>query len=409
MDNRFNLLMDKRRMLKIVNATIIALLVVFELITAIQYDIIHSPSSNLIRFFVSAGLLLLSCIFKTYVIKKAAIKNALFILDFASLFVMCTATGGSYLVAFYSVILTQYYISVENIPNKFIVFIVSIAAFLLTFIITWMINNRTTEITAILIATLTGSVLGVIILSIHFVVATFIITYYNNNIRLAKALLEADRSKQRLKAAYEKLAETAIFEERNRIARDIHDNAGHSMTAVIMQTEAAKLLVDSNPEEAKQRIISANIQAKDALEKMRESVHLLAGRSAGITIKEELLSVFAQTMDGTGLKIRSNIDDASLTAEQHRLVSNAVKECIANGIRHGGATAFYVELKVLEDGVKLMVSDNGKGLDKNFKEGFGMKGMRSNVSAIGGEFEYESEPGEGVEVRITLKNGGEKK
>ncbi|MDE7301163.1 MAG: hypothetical protein K2N47_03240, partial [Clostridia bacterium] len=206
-----------------------------------------------------------------------------------------------------------------------------------------------------------------------------------------------------LKEAYDKLSETTLLEERNRIARDIHDNAGHSMTAVIMQTEAAKLLIDTNPEEAKAKMISANIQAKNALEQMRESVHLLAGRDQKFSFKEELEAVIAQTMDGTDIVVRYNIDDAEMDNARRRFLVSSLKECFSNGIRHGGATAFYVEFSVEEDAATLMVSDNGTGLKDDFKEGFGLKGIRERATAFGGSIVIASEEDDGCEIKIIIK------
>ena len=240
------------------------------------------------------------------------------------------------------------------------------------------------------------------ILAIHCAVTNFILKFYSNNANLKHALIEADESKTQLKDVYEQLSQTAVYEERNRIAKDIHDNAGHSMTTVIMQTEAAKLLIDSNPEEAKNRIISANIQAKNALEQMRESVHLLAGRAHARSLREEIEEIIAQTIDGTELKIRCDLEDVSIEGEEYRFILNTVKECLANGIRHGKATAFYLEMKKSFSDVCLLISDNGCGIDDEIKEGFGLICIREKAEALGGRCSFSSEAGEGFEVEITL-------
>jgi signal transduction histidine kinase len=215
-------------------------------------------------------------------------------------------------------------------------------------------------------------------------------------------LEEAEQSRDELSEAYHKLAETTVYEERNRIAKDIHDNAGHSMTTVIMQTEAAKLLIDTNPEEAKNSIISANIQARNALEQMRESVHLLAGRKGERSLREELEEIIGQTMDGTNLKVRYDLDDVNLSEEKDRFLCNSLKESLANGIRHGKATAFYVEMKKAEDSVVVLISDNGSGFDGEIQAGFGLRMMREKTETFGGTLEITSESGEGCEVKITL-------
>ena len=289
----------------------------------------------------------------------------------------------------------------EDFRTKIVVFVVSCVAYAATYVLGSFINETGETLLNMAVAAL----VGIMIIALHFAVVNFLLAFYRNNLKLAKALKEADESKKELEEAYAELSETAVFKERNRIARDIHDNAGHSMTAVIMQTEAAKLLIDSNPDEAKSKIISANIQAKNALEQMRESVHLLAGRSEAVSLKEEIGEIIAQTMDGTDVKIRFDIADLELSGDRRRFVCNSLKECLSNGMRHGGASAFYVELAEAEDRVVLTVSDNGEGLPEDFKEGYGLRGIREKAAAFGGGIVYESESGDGCEIKISIERG----
>jgi len=250
---------------------------------------------------------------------------------------------------------------------------------------------------------------GLLAIVLDFVVTAFLLKFYKTNVELSAALKEADENRARLEEAYEELTTTKVFEERNRIAKDIHDTAGHSMTTVIMQTEAAKLLIDENPQEAKNRIISANIQAKNALEQMRESVHLLAGRDKVRPLREEVEEVIAQTIDGTNVKARYDLDDVQPDSETYRFIVNSLKELLSNGIRHGKATAFYVELKNRREKITLLVSDNGEGVKGEIKEGFGLKGMREKAERMGGKITLSSEEGEGFEIEITLPDKKEKK
>ena len=82
---------------------------------------------------------------------------------------------------------------------------------------------------------------------------------------------------------------------------------------------------------------------------------------------------------------------------------------MANGIRHGGANAFYVELTGDGGFAELTVSDNGAGLPENFKEGFGLRGIREKATEYGGGIVYESESGDGCEITVRVSlDGGEK-
>jgi signal transduction histidine kinase len=107
-------------------------------------------------------------------------------------------------------------------------------------------------------------------------------------------------------------------------------------------------------------------------------------------------------MDGTEIIIRSEIEDLTLSPTKHRFLCNSLKEGISNGLRHGGATAFWFELKQDGDKVEFLLSDNGKGFGKDFIMGFGLTSMRDRARTLGGEVYLESEEGEGVELRIQL-------
>ncbi len=398
---------NSSRLIVWVGLSMSVLLVVLEIIIGVQYSAVEPEVWQICLLVVCLVAIDILFLVELFSVKKYATRIVFYCIDFALLLVVCSLTGSTYLSAIYCVILSQLYINVYKFTTKLTVFIASCVAFIVTSIIGWMITHGMALTGEQIIGIVSGCVVGLIILSVHFVVANFLISYHRNNLKLVDALKEAEDNKNRLEEAYRELSQTAVYEERNRIARDIHDNAGHSITAVIMQTEAAKLLIDSDPREAKAKMISANIQAKNALNQMRESVHLLAGRDSSVTLKDELQETIAGTMDGTDIKIRYDIDDVSLPYSKRRFLGNCLKELLANGMRHGGATAFYVELKSDGSTVRLTVSDNGSGLPADFREGFGLKGIREKATYFGGDVFYESQEGEGVEVTVNINLSGE--
>ncbi|MDE7083474.1 MAG: hypothetical protein K2O89_07225 [Clostridia bacterium] len=333
-----------------------------------------------------------------FVMKRFVSKMVFYGLDSALILTICILTGNSFMSTIYCIVLTQCYIAVDSFKDKSVLFGVSCGVFSVSFLIGSFVSNPNPDAVEII----SGVLFGLLAIVLDFVVTVFLLKFYKTNLELSAALNEAEENRIRLKEVYEELTSTKVFEERNRIAKDIHDTAGHSMTTVIMQTEAAKLLIDENPEEAKNRIISANIQAKNALEQMRESVHLLAGRDRVRPLKEEIEEVIAQTIDGTSIKARYDLDDVQPDAETYRFIINTLKELLSNGIRHGKATAFYVELRVRKGEIELLVSDNGEGVKGEIKEGFGLKGIRDKTERLGGKIRLTSEEGEGFEIEIVL-------
>ena len=335
-------------------------------------------------------------------IKNFAAKMVFYGLDSALLLTICVLTGNSFLAALYCIVLTGCYMSVDRFRDRSVLFGTSCFLFVVSFIVGWVIQNAGADIYNSVVEILSGVLFGLLAILLDYIIVQFLIKFYNTNRELREAVKLADEKKAEAEAAHEQLTITKVFEERNRIARDIHDNAGHSLTTVIMQTEAAKLIIEDNPAEAKNRIISANIQAKNALEQLRESVHLLAGRQQIRPLREELGEIIAQTIDGTQIRARYDISEVKTSVEQYRYICNTVKELLANGIRHGNATAFYIELKQAGENINLLISDNGSGVAGEVKEGYGLKGIRERAEALGGGCRYASEAEEGFETEIYL-------
>jgi signal transduction histidine kinase len=241
------------------------------------------------------------------------------------------------------------------------------------------------------------------ILIVHFLLVNFALNVYDSRQQLKESLNELDESNRKLQRAYNELAEITVLQERQRIAKEIHDTAGHSITTVIMQTEAAKLIVEENPQEAKRKIVAANLQAKNALEELRESVHILAGNTLRGTLKEDLEGIIHDSCDGTDVVIRYDIEDIVCSPAKSRFICNCLKEGISNGLRHGHATAFYFELNKIGDMLSFLLSDNGKGVEMaNFKEGYGTTSMRNRAESFGGKVNFSGFLDDGFEIRMEL-------
>ncbi|MGN0811887.1 MAG: sensor histidine kinase [Candidatus Coproplasma sp.] len=411
MEEKKKFFSDPKKFTKLLHCLMLVLLIIFAIVVFVQFMSVNVKPNTAVVITLAGCLvaLIILCAIEVYGAITFKGRVAIYVLDFLLLLVINSITGSVFLSALYCIILTQIYLNLNVFHTKIIVFAVSSVGFTSTCVIGWFIRHHWVIAPEQIFELVSDGFVGVIVIAAHFIITNFIIGFYYTNIKLREALKASDERKAELESVYKELSETAVFQERNRIARDIHDNAGHSMTAVIMQTEAAKLLIDTNPEEAKAKIISANIQAKNALEQMRESVHLLAGRSGVQSVGQEIAEVLAQTMDSTDVTVRSDISDVELSWERRHFILNSLKECLANGIRHGGATAFYVEFGQDGENVILTVSDNGCGLPPDFKEGFGLKGIREKATVFGGKLLVESEPDDGCEVKIIIKNNIEDK
>ncbi|MCD8286542.1 MAG: sensor histidine kinase, partial [Clostridia bacterium] len=370
--------------------------------TYIDFDLAPKVAILVSVALACIALIILECI-SMYLVKDFKFKMVFFAFECLIMVVLGILTGSVLGVVLFCIVLTECYMTLEKQVDKFICFICSIAFYIISYVIGWVIVNRGTPTSDSVLIILSGCLYGLIALLLDYLIVDFLMYMNKRNIELRRALKEAEDSKAELRTAYAKLAESSVYEERNRIARDIHDNAGHSITAVIMQTEAAKVNMDTDPELAKRSIIAANIQAKNALDQMRASVHLLAGRDELISLKTDIEHIIVDTEGSTDIKIRSDLDDVEVPDNIFRYVSNTVKECLTNGLRHGGATAFYVELKQEGNSLHLLISDNGSGIPEgSIQEGYGLRGIREYAIYLGGTCTFTSEEDEGFETDILL-------
>lgn len=342
---------------------------------------------------------------KLFAVDRFNTRIAFYVLDVLSLLVLTMFTDGNLISTLYVIILTEFYLSQQKFSGSIAMVLSCIVLFFATFTLSEFVREGSLGNFMSLVTEMLGDF---ILILIHFLVINFAIVFYRKNGELIKKNAELNESNEKLQRAYRELQEMTALEERQRIAKDIHDTAGHSITTVIMQTEAAKLVVDTDPEDAKRKIAAANLQAKHALEELRESVHLLSGMQAGQTLKDMLLAIIHDSTDGTGIVIRYDIDDVKLWEAKERFVCNTLKEGISNGLRHGGATAFYFELKARENSVNFLLTDNGSGLETSeLKEGFGLTSMHRRAESFGGRVWFETEPGEGFEIHLILPQSGE--
>ena len=333
--------------------------------------------------------------------KRSYFRYVVYLVEAVAACAFTLITNSTSAMFVYILLLTEYYIGLEKKGKSLVLFICAVGLYVFGFLL-----QNYTVLTSPMDAfrILTRTISSVFVLLVHFIVVQIALTFYNQFLRLDVAMKALAESKKELEKAYAAVAEVTALEERQRIAKEIHDTAGHSLTTVIMQTESAKMMLDKNPAQAKSKIIAANLQAKHALEELRNSVHLLSGRTGNQTLKSSLQDVIHDSTDGTGITIRSDIDDVTVSEAKYRFLCNTLKEGISNGLRHGGATAFWFELKEEKGKIRFLLSDNGKGVDmEKLQIGFGLTAMKDRAKALGGEVRFSSEIDEGFELELTMQ------
>ena len=230
----------------------------------------------------------------------------------------------------------------------------------------------------------------------------------NKNLEAAKNSLsiknlELTNANDNIKEAYKRNEEYLVIEERNKLAREIHDIVGHTLTTALVEMEAGSILLKNNVDKASQKLDSAISQVRKGLFEVRSSVSALK-KEEDTDYYKGILELIANTISHTEVIIRFEIDDFSKeNNELKKCIYRALQEGLTNGIRHGGANAFVFKLKYREHELLFSLEDNGKGCSQ-VKKGFGLKAMEDRVKEVKGALSIISAIDEGFNIYINLKN-----
>jgi signal transduction histidine kinase len=179
----------------------------------------------------------------------------------------------------------------------------------------------------------------------------------------------------------------ATLHERNRIARDIHDNVGHLLSSALLQTAA--LLASCVESAMKQPLAKLETTLKQGLDRIRHSVHHL--HDTPIDIEAEINGLLQDVGDR---RTEKNIDLQTIPERRLRHCLLAViREALSNVIRHSDATELQLNLKEHPAFYQLTVSDNGRVKQLNLNEGLGLRSIRERVGELGGRVHFSSEDG----------------
>ncbi|AZN39029.1 sensor histidine kinase [Paenibacillus albus] len=222
---------------------------------------------------------------------------------------------------------------------------------------------------------------------------------------------ENKRNLAELQEAYVHLQEAsvtsmrgAVLDERTRIAREIHDAVGHSLTSLIVQMQALRYMIAKDPERAEQSLAGMLEVARQGLQDIRTSVHSLADdrtMSGLAPIKAQLARMEATT--SITYSFEAELPEEEITGENAALLFRLMQEAITNIVRHSEAK--HVEVQVLAAGerIVLIVRDNGKvDAGDKVREGFGLKTMRARLEEVGGRLTFGAAEPHGFQIRAEL-------
>ena len=198
----------------------------------------------------------------------------------------------------------------------------------------------------------------------------------------------------------------AALEERNRLAREIHDTLAQTLTGVIVQLEAMGRAMQE-PSGASAHLHRVLELARGGLQEARRSVHgLRASALDGRTLDEALTDAVARLQESAELRARfarhgdTSRIPAAVAVELYRIV----QEALTNIVRHARASHVLVNLEVAETAARLVIEDDGAGIEAapDLPPGFGLLGMRERAERLGGRLLLESGPGSGTRVEAMI-------
>ena len=224
--------------------------------------------------------------------------------------------------------------------------------------------------------------------------ATVVISALIGAITIQARAKEVDNA--RLRLAQEEVERLAKLAERERIARDLHDVLGHTLSVVVLKSELAQKLMSRDPARAQQEMAEVERISRQGLAEVREAI--TGYRSSGLTAEIEHVR---DTLTAAGIDTTIEARPVSLAPAQETALSLALREAVTNVIRHAAATRCHIRFYAQDGSALMEVQDDGRGTDAPF--GNGLTGMRERIQSLGGALMRESDRGTRLLISLPLK------
>lgn len=206
-----------------------------------------------------------------------------------------------------------------------------------------------------------------------------------------------------LKEKNQRIEEISLLKERNRIAREIHDTLGHTLTGAIIQLEAAKKLINIDQEKTRLAIEKTQQITRDGFLEVRRAIHALKPLLIEDgNLKDALEALFEKVENDFNVTIERHIKGDSPIEESCKVsLYRMVQESMTNSIRHGHASRIVLSFENRENYVEISIHDNGVGCER-IEEGNGLKGIRERVFYHHGKISIKSKTNEGFHLKIVI-------
>ena len=215
---------------------------------------------------------------------------------------------------------------------------------------------------------------------------------------------ERHRASRRLVRANEEIERLATIAERERIARDLHDLLGHTLSLIVLKSELAARLVRADPDRAAAEVNDIEQIGREALGEVRAAVTGYRARGLGAELDGARVA-----LEAAGVEVDVHADPIDLHPEQESALAMALREAVTNVVRHADAHRATISIAAAGTDVRLEVRDDGRGVAG--PAGSGITGMRERIAALGGSVEVGGPEGgdgdrRGTVVGVTVPLGG---
>jgi two-component system sensor histidine kinase DesK len=230
-----------------------------------------------------------------------------------------------------------------------------------------------------------------------FVIITWIgVILLPFNIRNKK---EMGQLEEKLEDANKRISELIKLEERQRIARDLHDTLGQKLSLIGLKSDLARKLITKDPDQARSELKDVQQTARTALSEVRKMVSSMRG----IRLKDEMVQVKKMIKAAQITLVNEpevTLKDVSLLVEN--ILSMCLKEAITNIVKHSGATTCSVSIHQSWKETVMTITDNGvfKGKDESLAKGHGLLGMKERLEFINGNLELVTNEGTTLIIRV---------
>lgn len=207
--------------------------------------------------------------------------------------------------------------------------------------------------------------------------------------------MQVGRSNARLRLAHDEIEHLAKVAERERIARDLHDLLGHTLSLIVLKSELASKLAERDPERARAEIRDVERISRDALAQVRSAVR--GYRSGGLQAE---LDAAREALEAAGVTLACDLQTVTLPVAYEAVLALALREAVTNVIRHANARHCTIALAVENTRAVLTVHDDGRGGATPF--GSGLTGMTERLEALGGTVTRDGSRGMMLTIVVPL-------